>query len=50
MTTFRYILKGSFYSHELGQFDSLQDALNEFDSLNDISEVYDGNVGWTNED
>ena len=49
MTTFRYILAGSFYSHELGEFETLKDALAEFDNLNDVSEVYDGLVGWTNE-
>lgn len=49
MKMFRYILKGSFYSHELGLFETLEDALAQFENLNDVSEVYNGLVGWTNE-
>ena len=49
MKMFRYILKGSFYSHELGMFETLEDALAQFENLKDVSEVYNGLVGWTNE-
>jgi len=52
MSNWKIILKDSFYSIELGSFDSLDEAIEEAEAsyASEWSEIYDGNEGISRED